>query len=107
MHRYMQQWIWFFTVLIIGMGLVTLYSASHLNVRVSGKVFYDQLSCAILGFVMMFLLSRIDYRKFSDGAYVVYGICVVVLVMVLTTGRHALGAQRWLEIGGLSFQPSE
>ena len=107
MHRYMQQWIWFFTVLIVGMGLVTLYSASHLNVRVSNKVFYDQLSCAILGFITMFLLSRIDYRKFFDGAYVIYGMCVVILIMVLATGRHALGAQRWLEIGGLSFQPSE
>lgn len=107
MNRSIAQWIWIFTFLIVGMGLVTLYSASHLNVRVSHGVFYDQLSCAVLGFIMMFLLSRIDYRKFYDIAYVFYGINVVLLFLVMVNGRHALGAQRWMEIGGLSFQPSE
>ena len=107
MNRHIGQWIWIFTFLIVGSGLVTLYSASHLNVRVSDRVFYDQLSCAILGFIMMFLLSRIDYRRFFDLAYFFYGLNLILLGMVLTGGRHALGAQRWIELGGLSFQPSE
>ena len=107
MNRSIGYWIWIFTFLIVGMGLVTLYSAAHLNVRVSHKVFYDQLACAILGFILMLLLSRIDYRKFYDIAYVVYGLNVILLFMVLAGGRHALGAQRWIEIGGLSVQPSE
>ena len=107
MNRHIGIWIWIFTFLIVGMGLVTLYSASHMNVRVTNKVFYDQLSCAVLGFIMMFLLSRIDYRKFYDIAYIFYGLNVVLLILVMVSGRHALGAQRWMEIGGLSFQPSE
>src|SRR5690349_9392298 len=101
MNRNIAPWIWLFTFLIVSMGLVTLYSAAHLNVRVSNKVFYDQLSCAILGFILMFLLSRIDYRRFYDIAYIFYGLNVVMLFLVMVNGRHALGAQRWIEIGGL------
>ncbi|MDZ4242125.1 MAG: rod shape-determining protein RodA, partial [Candidatus Omnitrophota bacterium] len=107
MDRSVNRMIWIFTLLIVGMGLVTLYSAAYQNVRVPHKVFYDQVSCAVTGFILMFVLSRIDYRRFYDLAYIFYGANVVLLVIVLAGGRNALGATRWLEIGGISFQPSE
>jgi rod shape determining protein RodA len=70
-------------------------------------VFYDQLQCAGLGFALMYLLSRMDYRRFYDVAYIFYGIMMILLVLVLVKGRYALGAQRWFSIGGVVFQPSE
>jgi rod shape determining protein RodA len=99
--------IWTATVLIISAGLICLYSASYQNVRVSNKVFYDQLIFSIIGLFLIFYLSRIDYRRFYDLAYVFYGISVFFLVLVLFAGRHALGATRWFTIAGVSFQPSE
>jgi len=99
--------IWIYTVLIIIFGLAALYSASHENVRVHQKIFYDQLFCAVVGLVIMYLLGRIDYRRFHDVAYLFYFLNIILLVFVLFGGRYALGARRWMEIGGLSFQPSE
>jgi len=99
--------IWLATALIVVMGLVCLFSASFQNVRVSNKVFFDQLIFAIIGFILIFYLSRTDYRKFYDTAYVFYGLSVFFLVLVLFAGRHALGATRWFTLGGISFQPSE
>lgn len=99
--------IWLYTILIVAFGLVALYSASFNNVRVSQKIFYDQLICAGIGFGIMFFLSRVDYRRFYDIAYVFYAINVILLVLVLFLGHHALGATRWLNIGGIKFQPSE
>ncbi len=99
--------IWFYTILIVAFGLVALYSASFNNVRVSQKIFYDQLICAGIGFGLMFFFSRVDYRRFYDIAYVFYAINVILLVLVLFLGHHALGATRWLNIGGIRFQPSE
>lgn len=96
-----------YTVLIVVMGLAALYSASHENVRVSPKIFYDQLFCAVVGFVLMYLLGKVDYRKFYDVAYLFYLLNIFLLVFVLISGRYALGARRWMEIGGFSFQPSE
>jgi len=107
MQRNLSFHIWVFTVLIVVSGLVALYSASYQNVRVSSAVFYDQFWMSVIGFAVMFVLSRIDYRKFYDVSYVFYAFCVLLLVMVLVAGRHALGATRWLNLGPISFQPSE
>lgn len=107
MTRWLQKIIWLFTGLIMLTGLTALYSASYQNVRVTQSVFYDQLECAVIGLIIMFFLSRTDYRKFFDVAYILYGLNIVLLLGVFFIGRHALGAQRWIEVGGFSFQPSE
>jgi len=99
--------IWIYTILIIGFGLVALYSASFQNVRVPQKVFYDQLFCAIAGILIMYFLGKVDYRKFYDVAYIFYILNIILLILVLVSGRHALGARRWMVLGGISFQPSE
>jgi rod shape determining protein RodA len=105
--RQIPQVIWIHVSLIMGIGLAALFSASYNNVRVGQIVFYDQLGCAALGLFIMFLLSRADYRKFYDIAYIVYAINIILLILVLFMGRSALGATRWFSLGPLSFQPSE
>ncbi len=99
--------IWICSFLIMATGLFTLYSASYDNLRVKGQVFYDQLGCAVVALVVMFVLSRVDYRAFFDAAYPLYFISVLLLVFVLVAGRSALGATRWFTVAGFSFQPSE
>jgi rod shape determining protein RodA len=99
--------LWIATVSVMAAGLIALYSAAYQNVRVAHKVFFDQLFGAGLGVLLLWFLARLDYRKFYDIAYVLYGVMVSMLVLVLVAGRHALGAQRWFSILGVSFQPSE
>ena len=77
------------------------------NVRVSQKVFYDQAVLAFLGLGVMFVISKIDYRRFYDMAYPFYILNFFLLVLVLVSGKDALGARRWLNVGGITFQPSE
>ena len=107
MGRDLEKKIWMYTISIMIIGLIALYSASFENVRVSRQVFYDQLGCAVLGIFLMYLVSRIDYRHFYDFAYIFYALNVLLLLLVLIGGRHALGARRWLDIAGINFQPSE
>lgn len=107
MRRDLTSKIWIYTILVMGFGLVALYSAAYQNTRVLHSIFYDQMICAAIGLLMMHVLSRIDYRKFYEVSYVFYGLNVVILMLVLVAGRHALGARRWIEIGGINFQPSE
>ncbi|MCK5179208.1 MAG: FtsW/RodA/SpoVE family cell cycle protein, partial [Candidatus Omnitrophica bacterium] len=107
MKRDLAKKIWIYTVLIVVVGLIALYSASYENVRVPQKIFYDQLLCALVGFVIMYFLGKVDYRKFYDVAYGFYALNILLLIFVLLGGRHALGARRWIEIAGFSFQPSE
>ena len=107
MQRHLGLWLWIVTVVIILAGLVTLYSAAYQNLRVSHKVFYDQLIFSGVGLLLLAYLSQVDYRRFYDAAYLFYGLTVFLLVLVLVAGHHALGAQRWVSFGGISFQPSE
>ncbi len=107
MHRHLQKIIWSAVLMIMGIGLLALYSATYGNVRVTQEVFYDQSLCALVGVGLMFILSRVDYRKFFDAAYIFYGLNVLLLLGVLAAGRYAMGAKRWMELGAFSFQPSE
>jgi rod shape determining protein RodA len=88
-------------------GLMAIYSATAQNFRVSQKLFYDQLMGVGVSLVIMYALRRIDYRKLYDIAYFSYGATILLLIFVLVSGRHALGATRWIQVGGISFQPSE
>ncbi len=99
--------IWVFTIFIIAVGLIALYSATYENVRVTRQVFFDQLIWSLMALGVMFILSRVSYRFFYDSAYVIYGLSVVLLLAVLFSGRSALGATRWFNMGFFSFQPSE
>ncbi len=58
-------------------------------------------------FVMMILLAMVDLRVWFTLSYPVYGIALLLLVAVEAVGDVSLGAQRWLAIGPLRFQPSE
>lgn len=107
MKHDLEKKIWIYTVIIIAIGLMALYSASYENIRVHQNIFYDQLFCAIAGLLIMYLLGKVDYRKFYDASYLFYFLNIALLIFVLLGGRYALGARRWMEIGGISFQPSE
>ncbi len=107
MNRDLQKAIWVSTVGIVIFGLMAVYSASYSNARVSHEIFYDQLICAVLGFVMMYGLGKMDYRRFYDMAYPFYIFNILLLLAVLLSSRYILGARRWIEMGGINFQPSE
>lgn len=57
--------------------------------------------------VVMVALAVIDIRVWFALAYPIYGAALLLLVAVELVGDVRLGAQRWLSLGPLSFQPSE
>jgi rod shape determining protein RodA len=58
-------------------------------------------------FVIMIALAMCDLRWWFNMAYPVYVVGVLLLVAVDLVGDISLGAQRWLQVGPLRFQPSE
>jgi rod shape determining protein RodA len=56
---------------------------------------------------MMFLTLAFDYRTFVRYSYPFYLITLVLLILVWGIGRSTSGSQRWLQLGFISFQPSE
>ncbi|HEX3244140.1 MAG TPA: rod shape-determining protein RodA [Chloroflexota bacterium] len=68
-----------------------------------------QALTAILGIVLLAFTAAIDYRFFRAGAYYLHALSLVLLVVVLFTGRGAeeYGARRWIQLGLFDLQPSE
>jgi rod shape determining protein RodA len=61
-----------------------------------------------VGVVAMLVISLVDYRKLQAWAGLIYGVCVLVLALVLSPAGHAaLGAQRAFNLGPFQFQPTE
>lgn len=101
-------------LILLGFGLVILSSASVVQATKqygSSSYFWKhQLVYGILpGLVFLWMFWKIDYRKLRILALpALFGAFVLmVLVLVPSFGLHINGAQSWLDIGPISFQPSE
>ncbi len=66
-----------------------------------------QITRFAIAFVLMLILAVMPMRVLMDYAYVIYFLCLFVLVVVDVMGHIGMGAQRWLRLGGLNLQPSE
>lgn len=84
-------------------GLVVLYSASGQNM----DAVYRQGRYFALAFIVMILAAQISLQRYARWAPWLYLAGVATLVAVLLVGVGAKGAQRWLQVGGFRFQPSE
>jgi rod shape determining protein RodA len=92
----------FALVVLCCAGLVTLYSAGGANLSLVG----GQAGRFVLGGIFILLMSRIPpaaLRKWTPWLYAGSTVLLVV-VAVLGEGR---GADRWLNLGIMRFQPSE
>lgn len=67
----------------------------------------SQLIKFVIGFLVMVAVATIDVRVWMSLAYPAYALALLLLVAVVAVGHMGLGAQRWVNIGGMDLQPSE
>ena len=66
-----------------------------------------QIEWAVLGLVAMCAVILVDYRLIKRFAWLGYGFALLLNAAVVVMGIANNGAQRWIKIGSLQFQPSE
>ncbi len=99
-----------FTVIaIIATSLVIIGSATHINTPSEERYWYVQRQgiFALINCVLIFIMLHFDYRSLSRYANLFYILNLIMLLAVMFVGQSALGAQRWIQIGPISLQPSE
>ena len=104
-------WLVISYLILSAIGLLMIYSASAprlggLGIDPTGDL-KRQAVFVILGFVTFAVMSTVDTNLLRRYVPTVYGVTIGLLVIVLIFGEKVKGAQRWLEIGPLQFQPSE
>ncbi len=90
-------------IMIVAVTVIGVLSVGSARADLQSK----QLLGFIMGFFIMIVLSFFDYTFFLRFYRVIYVLNIVLLVMVSVAGEVVNGAKRWLEIGGVQFQPSE
>ncbi|MFU8765723.1 MAG: rod shape-determining protein RodA [Haliea sp.] len=88
---------------LTGLGLVVLYSASGQQLGAvirQGQYFF-------LAYVVMVVAAQVDVQRYQRWTPWLYPLAVALLFAVMFVGVGAKGAQRWLEVAGFRFQPSE
>ncbi len=101
----------FFVVMLItfGISLITIYSVTSTTApsMTQMPLYLKQFFWIILGLIVFLFFATIDYHEIARFAYPLYILTVILLILVLATGRTIQGAQRWITIGTFAFQPSE
>lgn len=95
-------------------GAAMVYSASAMiSIRETGgesqfSYFYKQFIFTAIGLIVMWIASKIDYRRYNDARIVYAALVITTILLCVVFGFPAInGATRWIRAGGFSFQPSE
>jgi rod shape determining protein RodA len=100
--------ILFVALLLSLIGVSTIYSATRPVFDAEQQSFYiRQVYWIGLSLIFFLAIVTFDYRWIIKYSFLIYIAGVILLIIVLFFGRTGMGAQRWIPLGFLSFQPSE
>ena len=94
------------TVILVAIGVAMVYSAT-IGMEALANLARQQATYALVGLMLMALLALVDYRVLEHLRWPIYAMALALLVGVLVKGETIFGAQRWLRLGPVRFQPSE
>ena len=94
------------TIALVGFGIAAGHSAT-INTPGLEDLTYRQLVYAVVGFIIMTILSFVDYRFLENIQKPLYVIAIAILATLLIVGQIRFGAQRWIDIQLFPRQPSE
>jgi rod shape determining protein RodA len=96
-------WLSVLLIAVAVIGLFVLYSASGQSL----PAVLSQAQRLVLGLGVMVAIAQAPPEFYRALAPWFYGFALLLLLGVAVLGQHAKGAQRWLDLGGMRFQPSE
>jgi len=102
---------WFMVVnmyALIAFGIVAIYSAGWMKEEASlVNAWNRQIIWVVIGTVIFFVSSLIDYQWVSWGGFPLYIAGIVLSLLALIGGDSVHGHESWLQIGPVRFQPSQ
>ena len=94
-------------VILQGIGLITLYSATHGAYSSNKFLFTRQIIWLCSGWLFFFALYSINYSFLKKTIWPFYFIHIVLLIFTLFFGEESQNVRRWIHLGFFNYQPSE
>ncbi|MGJ1406716.1 cell division protein FtsW [Sphingobacterium siyangense] len=107
------RWIWIIVIILSGWSLLAVYSSVGTLAYKEGKgtemYLLKHFSIIAIGFVLMYLSHKLDYRYYAGISKILMGITIPLLLFTLAFGSSVNQASRWLTIPGIgmTFQTSD
>jgi rod shape determining protein RodA len=108
--RLREQFDWPLFISAVGiavLGVINLYSATSVYTGKRAELYINQIQWLAIGGILAGVLLAIDYRHLERLGYALYAFGVFNLALVFALAKDTRGSQRWIEIGGFQYQPSE
>ena len=100
-------------ILISLFGALMIYSSSYVwadyKFNDPYKYLKSQSIFLILGYIIMYTVSKYPYQNYKKLSNIIFGICIAMLALVLIPGIGTVrnGSRSWFGLGGFGIQPSE
>ncbi|MFQ5847111.1 MAG: rod shape-determining protein RodA [Candidatus Methylomirabilales bacterium] len=96
------------TLTLVAVGILTIWSSALGSPSPGGQSLYlRQAVWFILGLVGLLAAVFVNYRTLARFAYPIFGVLLILLLVVEVGGQVGSGAQRWIQVGVWTLQPSE
>ncbi len=109
-RRYFRYFDWIsflLTIILLGLGLLFVFSATYRQNLPLSIFFKKQLLGIASGLVIYFVFCMIDIQRLARWGFVCYWITLILLMYSMVGGWIAMGAKRWVSLYFIRFQPSE
>ncbi|MDX2255322.1 MAG: rod shape-determining protein RodA [Pseudanabaenaceae cyanobacterium bins.39] len=93
-----------FPICLMIIGGIAIYSSDYNAQRTD---WWQHWVTGGVGLVAMFAIARFHYDQLRQFHWIIYALTNFSLLLVMFVGTTALGAERWISIGGFNIQPSE
>ena len=97
----------FIALLLCCIGLVNAFSGTRAHGELASFLFIKQVAWIVIGLIMFFVAYYIGDGSIEEITPRFAAVVLLLLFIVLLSGKIVGGAQRWISLVGFNFQPSE
>ena len=94
-------------ILILSLfGILSIYMSKNVISNINNYL-YHQIIFLIIGIILLFILKNLNFNIIKKYNLLLYIISIFMLIYVLLFGKSINGSKSWINIFGISLQPSE
>lgn len=98
-------------MILIILGWINIYAAvydeNHASIFDLHQRYGKQLLWIVAALILAMITLFIEGKIFSQVAWLIYGICLILLFIVIFMGKEISGSKSWFQIGDMALQPAE
>ncbi len=98
-------------MILLTLGWINIYAAvydeNHASIFDLHQKYGKQLLWIVAALILAMITLFIEGKIFSQVSWLIYGLCLILLFIVIFMGKEISGSKSWFQIGDMALQPAE